>query len=469
MKFYITPEGRYVVDPGDGYSRVRLATADRHELSELTTFDECPALMHVSDTRYVTHYEDVDGNRMPAEQYEREKQARLAAMVPSPTDPDELIWPDLEQEFAHRRICERWQAVVVERLQHTPFEPDWVRHREPTTGLILTSYYQGDPAKAEAWFYERHVVMQTIRAVLRDARFTEVDSRPHEPATFKLYDFDDRVSIYLPGGGYDRHYHTRMRTRGTLEDMEQRVAAIIADVTDAIFARLYADIKPGCFTDVLARACAVRSRLENVESKRKTYDDLSAGRKELDALIRELEKIGAEAAGGAVESSLQGGDADGRGAEDSDIADKADSAEGHGQQPGPEDGAGNPEGAATHTRRRATVPTEELPVIATWWRLNAFGDLPEKLDVVRETPHTVQALSYYGWGSRARRVYKKDCRPTLDEALVAAIDAQRVRVVKAQDWLDDTQATLDVLTQALGETRRAAEQPAASGPHPIPK
>lgn len=355
MKFYITPEGRYVVDPkSPGYRSIRLATPDWQELSEVTVFDGYPTLLQVTEVSFLTGYLDPVGNRLTPELYERDKGVLLAPRVPDPTDEDELVWPDLDTEFAYRSFVRRWQAVKVQRLEHTSFTPDWVRHRTPTSDLVRTSYYDGDPAKAEAWFDEQSVVVQIIRNVLLAAHFTEGDDKPRKPGTFKLYDFHDRVSVYLPGGMYGYDYGRGARRRGTLEDMEQQVAAITDAVTAGVRARLYAEVTPGSFTDVLLRACTVRSRLEKVDAKRKTYDDLSASRGELDALIRELERIGSEAASGAADSSHKGGAVDGEeggqqpgeGPEEGGSAAEGQSAEGHGQQPDHEDGEGNPEGAA---------------------------------------------------------------------------------------------------------------------------
>ena len=297
MKAYIMPNGKYVIEPERSES---IATSDHVMIAEPTTFDKAPDIYEVVNTRHTASWVRADGHRMSPDRRAAEVEELLAKRNGAKED-GVATWTNLDDEFAYRKFLRDWTAEVITQTSFHLMEIVWVTHREPTSSLVNTSFYNGtDPGESLAWVSPRHAILEIIHGKLRALGFVEKDtpgSDPQPAKTYKLYDLGD-VSLYLPGGKLriGPPAASKNTKRGTLEECEEFVATLRKSIELSIEARAHQGrhFDAGVVLDGLA---CIRREVWDLDVKHKAATDRRVAIRKLDALIEAVERAATEKQG----------------------------------------------------------------------------------------------------------------------------------------------------------------------------
>lgn len=291
MKFYITPENKYVVEK-ENRDFQSYCDQDNHIIVEPKTYDEEPTIYSISINNFISHFENKDGVRMSVEEFNRRRDELLFKRYED--EDGDFHWENLEDEFKYRSFIETWKPVKFDRTNKKKIEDIcWEIHRKPKSKYIKTSYYYGDPKETTAWIGVKEVFSKILREKLNKIGFIETKEMSLgskiPKGNYKLYDFKDSISVYLNGGSinYDRK-ENQWKSRGTLEEMESVVKEIEEYIDKKLKSIVYGD-KHITNSEFLEGLKSIKNLLGKIEVYKKSIQDYHLLKKRISELEKDVE------------------------------------------------------------------------------------------------------------------------------------------------------------------------------------
>ena len=236
---------------------------------------------------FATHYEDVDGDKLSIEEYNKNITDLLEYY-----DEDSEEWSDIDSEYSYKKFSAKWHRKTETKVEFHKPTIKIVEVQISTGSKFITPVWSISSLPDEKRLYVLDIFSKAKAVFANICKEYEVK---FEIPTHSAMQYAKVGGEYLFSGTTDKYKTPMSGTLEVLKQKEQEIQAEIEHAVKVIVARQRGiSLSKATFEEVHKGLRAIQSNIGQLDVKQKSYSAQRTVMQQISALLSSVEKAAAE-------------------------------------------------------------------------------------------------------------------------------------------------------------------------------